>query len=136
MSQGEEIDYPDIWKVHQNSKLLDRGDVESWIDIQTNSTLSGQQIQTNHNTSSISKQHLEQRHQNFELENNTEPILDRKEMSDVTGTPTRMTIGEVILRRGSTRRFDKHSSISISTLFSILDTPHGECQWMSSQMNK
>jgi SagB-type dehydrogenase family enzyme len=122
VSQGEEIDYPDIWKVHQNSKLLDREDAESWIDIQTNSTLSGQQIQTNHNTSSISKQHLEQRHQNFELENNTEPILDRKEMLDVTGTPTRMTIGEVILRRGSTRRFDKHSSISISTLFSILDS--------------
>ena len=39
VSQGEEIDYPDIWKVHQNSKLLDREDVESWIDIQTNSTL-------------------------------------------------------------------------------------------------
>jgi hypothetical protein len=43
-------------------------------------------------------------------------------MSSDTGTPTKMTIGEVILRRGSTRRFDNHSSIPLSTLYSILDS--------------
>jgi len=107
ISQRGEIDYPDIWKAHRYSKLLDREDVEAWIDIQTNSTPSGQQVQ------------LEQQNQ---TENNIEPILDRKEMSDITATPIRMTIGEVILRRGSTRRFDKHSSISLSTLHSILDS--------------
>ncbi|MGC1133140.1 MAG: SagB/ThcOx family dehydrogenase [Nitrososphaeraceae archaeon] len=100
LSQRGEIDYPDIWNMNQNSKILDREEVESWI----------------------SKQYLEQRNQNLDIENNAEPILDRKDMSSDTGTPTKMTIGEVILRRGSTRRFDNHSSIPLSTLYSILDS--------------
>jgi SagB-type dehydrogenase family enzyme len=100
LSQRGEIDYPDIWHMNQNSKILDREEVESWI----------------------SKQQLEQRNQNLDIENNAEPILDRKDMSSDTGTPTKMTIGEVILRRGSTRRFDTHSSIPLSTLYSILDS--------------
>ncbi|MGA9936248.1 MAG: SagB/ThcOx family dehydrogenase [Nitrososphaeraceae archaeon] len=100
LSQRGEIDYPDIWHMNQNSKILDREEVESWI----------------------SKQQLEQRNQNLDIENNAEPILDRKDMSSDTGTPTKMTIGEVILRRGSTRRFDNHSSIPLSTLYSILDS--------------
>ena len=100
LSQIGEIDYPEIWNMNQNSKILDREEVESWI----------------------SKQQLEQRNQNLDIENNAEPILDRKDMSSDTGTPTKMTIGEVILRRGSTRRFDNHSSIPLSTLYSILDS--------------
>ena len=100
LSQRGEIDYPEIWNMNQNSKILDREEVESWI----------------------SKQQLEQRNQNLDIENNAEPILDRKDMSSDTGTPTKMTIGEVILRRGSTRRFDNHSSIPLSTLYSILDS--------------
>ena len=100
LSQRGEIDYPEIWNMSQNSKILDREEVESWI----------------------SKQQLEQRNQNLDIENNAEPILDRKDMSSDTGTPTKMTIGEVILRRGSTRRFDNHSSIPLSTLYSILDS--------------
>lgn len=100
LSQSGEIDYPEIWNMNQNSKILDREEVESWI----------------------SKQQLEQRNQNLDIENNAEPILDRKDMSSDTGTPTKMTIGEVILRRGSTRRFDNHSSIPLSTLYSILDS--------------
>ena len=122
LSQSGEMDYPDIWNAHQNSKLLDREDVEAWFDVQTNSTPSDHQVQTNHNRASTSKQQLEQQYQNFETENNTELILDRKVMSNGPGTPTGMTIGEAILRRGSTRRFDKHSSISLSTLYSILDS--------------
>lgn len=122
LSQRGEIDYPDIWNMNQISKLLDREEVESWIDIQKNSTLDYQQVQTKHNRGSISKQQLEQRNQNLDIENNAEPILDRKDMSSDTGTPTRMTIGEVILRRGSSRRFDSHSSIPLSTLYSILDS--------------
>ena len=100
LSQRGEIDYPEIWNMNQNSKILEREEVESWI----------------------SKQQLEQRNQNLDIENNAEPILDRKDMSSDTGTPTKMTIGEVILRRGSTRRFDNHSSIPLSTLYSILDS--------------
>lgn len=100
LSQRGDIDYPDIWHMNQNSKILDREEVESWI----------------------SKQQLEQRNQNLDIENNAEPILDRKDMSSDTGAPTKMTIGEVILRRGSTRRFDNHSSIPLSTLYSILDS--------------
>jgi SagB-type dehydrogenase family enzyme len=122
LSQGEEIDYPDIWNAHQNSKLLDREDVEAWINIQTNNTPADHQVRTNHNMSTTSKQQLDQQNQYFETENNIEPILGRKEVSDVTGAPTGMTIGETILRRGSTRRFDKHSSISLSTLTSILES--------------
>jgi SagB-type dehydrogenase family enzyme len=125
ISQRGEVDYPEIWKAHQNSKLLDREDVEVWIEIQTNKTPSERhQVPSNHKRDSDSKQQLEQRrNQDFETENySTEPILDRKVMLDVTGTPTKLSIGEVILRRGSTRRFDKHSSISLSTLYSILDS--------------
>ena len=120
LSSGE-IDYPDIWNAHQNSKLLDREDVEAWINIKTENTPADHQVRTNHNSSTTSKQQLDRQNQNFETENNIEPILDRKEVSDVAGTPTGMTIGEAILRRGSTRRFDKHSSISLSTLTSILE---------------
>jgi SagB-type dehydrogenase family enzyme len=122
LSQRGEIDYPDIWDMNQNSKLLDREEVESWIDSQKNITLDYQQANTKHNRSSISKQQLEQGNQNLGIENNAEPILDRKDMSKDTGTPSTMTIGEVILRRGSTRRFDTHSSIPLSTLYSILDS--------------
>ncbi|MGH9951940.1 MAG: SagB/ThcOx family dehydrogenase, partial [Nitrososphaeraceae archaeon] len=122
LSQRGEIDYPDIWNMNQNSKLLDREQVESWIDSQKNITLDYQQAKTKHDRSSISKQQLEQGNQNLGIENNAEPILDRKDMSKDTGTPSTMTIGEVILRRGSTRRFDTHSSIPLSTLYSILDS--------------
>jgi SagB-type dehydrogenase family enzyme len=123
ISQRGEVEYPEIWEAHQNSKLLNREDVEAWIDIQTNSTLSKQQqVPTNHNRSSDSKQQFERRNQDFKTENyNTEPILDRKLMLGVTDSPTKLNIGEVILRRGSTRRFDKHSSISLSTIYSILE---------------
>ncbi|MGH9978511.1 MAG: SagB/ThcOx family dehydrogenase [Nitrososphaeraceae archaeon] len=122
LSQRGEIDYPDIWNAHQNSKLLDREDVEAWNNIKTDNTPADHQVRTNHNRSSTSKQQLDQQNQNFETENNIEPILDRKEVSDVAGTLTGMTIGEAILRRGSTRRFDKHSSIPLSALTSILDS--------------
>ena len=122
LTQGGEIDYPDIWYMHQNSKLSNKEDVEAWIDIQENSAVDHQQIQTKHNRSSISKQQLERQNQNLDTENNTELILNRKDMSDVTNSPPTMTIGEAILRRGSTRRFDKYASISLSTLYSILDS--------------
>lgn len=122
LSQGGEIDYPDIWNMNQNSKLLDREQVESWIDSQKNITLDYQQAKTKRDRSSISKQQLEQENQNLGIENNAEPILDRKDRSKDMGTPSTMTIGEVILRRGSTRRFDTHSSIPLSTLYSILDS--------------
>lgn len=122
LSQGGEVEYPDIWNMHQFSKLIDRRDVESWIEIQKSDTQDGQQVGANHDRSSISKQQLEYQNQNLDPKNNTELILDRKDMSEVRGTPTRMSIGDVILRRGSTRRFDKHSSIPLSTLYSILDS--------------
>ena len=101
LSQGGEIDYPDIWNMHQNSKLSNKEDVEAWIGIQENSAVDHQQIQTKHNRSSISKQQLERQNQNLDTENNTELILNRKDMSNVTSSPPTMTIGEVILRRGS-----------------------------------
>ena len=113
LSQGGEIDYPDIWYMHQNSKLSNKEDVEAWIGIQENSAVDHQQEP---------KQQLERQNQNLDTENNTELILNRKDMSDVTNPPPTMTIGEAILRRGSTRRFDKYASISLSTLYSILDS--------------
>jgi len=121
LSQRGEVEYPDIWSMHQFSKLLDREDVESWIEIQQSNAQDGQ-VRANDDRSSISKQQLEYQNQNLDPENNTKLILDRKDMSDVRGTPTRMSIGDVILRRGSTRRFDKHSSIPLSTFYSILDS--------------
>jgi SagB-type dehydrogenase family enzyme len=96
MSQGREIDYPDIWKANQNSKLIDREDVESWIDIDPHSTIADESV--------------------------SRPILSRKQMADLTVPATGMAIGEAILRRGSTRKFDKHGSISLPTFFAILDS--------------
>ena len=123
VSLGREIDYPDIWKANQSSKLIDREDVESWIDIDPHSTIADESVQTGHNNiSSISKQNTEQRDQRFEEENRSQPVLSRKVLAGLTGPTTGMTIGEAILRRGSTRRFDKHAAISLPTLFSILDS--------------
>ena len=120
ISRGGERNYPDIWEAHRNSKLMDRQDVEAWIEIQRNSNLSDRSRQTDPDISSISKQDLKERNQDFEVET----ILGRKDMSGFTAPsppPPSTTIGEVILKRGSTRRFDKHASISLSTFHSIID---------------
>lgn len=120
VSRGGERNYPDIWEAHRNSKLMDRQDVEAWIEIQRNTDLSDRSRQTDPDISSISKQDLKERNQDFEVET----ILGRKDMSGFTAPsppPPSTTIGEVILKRGSTRRFDKHASISLSTLHSIID---------------
>jgi SagB-type dehydrogenase family enzyme len=119
VSRGGERNYPDIWEAHRNSKLMDRQDVEAWIESQRNSNLSDRSRQTDPDINPISKQDLEERNQDFEVET----ILGRKDMSGFTAPspPPSTTIGEVILKRGSTRRFDKHASISLSTLHSIID---------------
>ena len=122
LSQRGEVDYPDIWSLHQASKLFKREEVEEWIDIKKNRTLEDQQGRSAHNSSSISRQQQERQQQNLDTDVGPESILDRKYMSEEMGVSTRPTIGEVILRRGSTRRFEKLSFVPLSSLYTILDS--------------
>jgi SagB-type dehydrogenase family enzyme len=105
LSQKGEASYPDIWNLHQASNLSEKADVEKW---------------------SSPKEQLERQGEVLNTETDMEEILDRKNVQQDIDVSVGPTIGEVILRRGSTRRFDRHSSVPLSTLYTVLDSStHG-----------
>jgi SagB-type dehydrogenase family enzyme len=126
LSQRGEVDYPDIWTLHQASKLIEREQVEKWTGIKKNGILEEQQGPPANNGGSISKQQQQQKQRqqqpNLDTDASSESTLDRKYMPEEMRVSARPTIGEVILQRGSTRRFDKHSSVPLSTLYTIIDS--------------
>jgi SagB-type dehydrogenase family enzyme len=94
----KEIHYPDIWKAYNSSKLLDPFEVQHWIEAGLSETF--------------------------------EPVgsIDNEDINkDIRGQQTSQSqlhdpvpgIGEVILKRGSTRRFSR-SPISFDILSSII----------------
>ncbi len=95
-----EIQYPEIWKTYNCSKLSSGNEVKEWIKSGTSQT-----------SGFISF--------NEDLTTPKEKILRRRILSNDYRLYDVPSIGETILRRGSTRRFSK-SSISFSTLSSIL----------------
>jgi SagB-type dehydrogenase family enzyme len=99
ISKIGEIEYPEIWRVNQYSKLSNKEEVKDWINsINNNSSVAAAYTQSSVLTKILDMQSLlrEQYH------SSSGPIL-----------------GDVILRRGSSRRFSR-SPISYSVLSTIL----------------
>jgi SagB-type dehydrogenase family enzyme len=96
-----EIQYPEIWKTYNCSKLNSGNEVKEWIKSGT----------TQKTSDFISFKE--------DPTPSKEKILRRQGLSNDYRLFNIPSIGETILRRGSTRRFSK-SSISFSTLSSII----------------
>jgi SagB-type dehydrogenase family enzyme len=94
------IEYPEIWRANQYSKLFSKEEVEDWINsINNDNPL----VARTYKQSSVLTM-----------------ILDRKPLSmEQYHSSNGATLGEVILRRGSSRRFSR-SPISYSVLSTIL----------------
>jgi SagB-type dehydrogenase family enzyme len=99
ISKMGEIEYPEIWRVNQYSKLSNKEEVKDWINsINNNSSVAAAYKQS----SVLTK------------------ILDMKSLlREQYHSSSGPTLGEVILRRGSSRRFSR-SPISYSVLSTIL----------------
>ena len=102
-----EINYPEIWRLHEASKLHSLEEAMEWINgiIYGGRALSAQPSDNHFSSSSTSLRVL-----------NTFPISPSQQNSL---SVTNASLAEVILMRGSTRRFSK-SPIPFKTLSSIL----------------
>jgi SagB-type dehydrogenase family enzyme len=103
LSKKGEIEYPEIWRLNNSSKLFNKEEVKEWINNYKN----------NNNISSISTTR--------EQSSTVAQTLDRqtKLIEQYNDSPNIASLGEVILRRGSSRRFAR-SSVSFSILSTIL----------------
>jgi SagB-type dehydrogenase family enzyme len=101
ISKARIIEYPEIWRANQYSKLFSKEEVKDWINsINNNNSLVAAAFS---NQSSVLTM-----------------ILDRQPLSsEQYHSSNGTTLGEVILRRGSSRRFSR-SPISYSVLSTIL----------------
>jgi hypothetical protein len=101
LSKKGEEEYPEIWKIHQASKLFTKTEAKEWIN------------SYNVETSSVMplKKH--------QLSTSRTMILDRYILPKKTELSNTLDLAETILRRGSTRRFTR-TSIPISILYTIL----------------
>jgi SagB-type dehydrogenase family enzyme len=94
------IEYPEIWRANQYSKLFSKEEVEDWIN------------SINNDNSLVAR--------TYKQSSVLTMILDRKPLSmEQYHSSNGATLGEVILRRGSSRRFSR-SPISYSVLSTIL----------------
>ncbi len=96
----EETQYTAIWKAYDSSKLFDENDVKKWVN--AGLTQSGNFFSHREDSTPTKEQ-----------------ILKRQYLSNDHQHSNALTIGETILRRGSTRKFAR-SPISFQTLSSIL----------------
>ncbi len=101
ISKAGIIEYPEIWRANQYSKLFSKEEVKDWVNsINNNNSLVAA---ASSNQSSVLTM-----------------ILDRQPLSsEQYYSSNGATLGEVILRRGSSRRFSR-SPISYSVLSTIL----------------
>jgi SagB-type dehydrogenase family enzyme len=102
LSKKGEIDYPEIWRLNNSSKLFSKEEVKEWINYNNNNNISSIPVADNQRST------LTQ-------------TLDRqtKLIKQYNNSPNVTRLGEVILRRGSSRRFAR-SSVSFSILSTIL----------------
>jgi SagB-type dehydrogenase family enzyme len=96
----EETQYPAIWKAYDCSKLFDENEVKKWVN--AGLTQSGNFFSYIEESAPPKKQ-----------------ILKKQDLPNDHQHSNVLTIGETILRRGSTRKFAR-SPISFHTLSSIL----------------
>jgi SagB-type dehydrogenase family enzyme len=97
----KEIQFPLIWKTHENSKLFSKNETKEWIN------------------SGISQIHNFLNLEEDPPQSHRDKVLKRQVLSNEYQISTIPSIGEIILRRGSTRKFTR-SSISFTTLSSII----------------
>ena len=93
-----ETDHPEIWKIHEASSLSNIGEVKQWLGSYTRTT-------------TISHDHPQ-------VVSKAGPGVQPQEQQR---NEPRLGLGDVILRRGSTRRFS-HSAISKAHLLTILNS--------------
>jgi SagB-type dehydrogenase family enzyme len=105
LSKGDEIDYPEIWTLHEASKLFNKEEVKEWTN-RTNYNGKLFASESNGIDSSASAPGPLDR----------QPLLLRYQNQQPNNIPD---LAEVILRRGSTRKFAM-TSVPLSTLSTIL----------------
>ncbi len=103
LSKKEEVEYPEIWKIHRASYLSDQEEVKRWINCGAESE---KQDSIQSNTSDHS-------------------LINSRQLSSKTSAGH--SLGEVILLRGSSRKFAK-TSISFKELSTILESTVGRVQ--------
>jgi SagB-type dehydrogenase family enzyme len=100
ISKIGKIEYPEIWRVNQYSKLSSKEEVKDWIN------------SINNNKSSVAAA--------YKQSSVLTKILDRQSLlREQYHSLSGPTLGEVILRRGSSRKFSR-TPISYSVLSTIL----------------
>ena len=105
LSKGDEIDYPEIWTLHEASKLFSKEEVKEWTNrINYNGKLFASE--SNEKDSSVSASGLL----------NRQPLLLTYQNQQPNNIPD---LAEVILRRGSTRKFSM-APVPLPTLSTIL----------------
>lgn len=92
-----EVDYPEIWQIHAASSLAGRDEVSKWLKSAAN----------------LEKEQRASEDKSSELQLPKYPLVPS------TGTQQGATLDEVILRRGSTRKFAR-SPISFEQLSTLL----------------
>lgn len=110
LSKGDEIDYPEIWTLHEASKLFSKEEVKEW----TNRNNYNEKLfasESNGKDSSASAPGLL----------NRQPLLLTYPNQQPNDIPD---LAEVILRRGSTRKFEM-APVPLSTLSTILQSSTG-----------
>ena len=100
LSKKGEVEYPEIWKIHRASYLSDQEEVKRWINCGAESK---KQDSIQSNTSDHS-------------------LINSRQLSSKTSAGH--SLGEVILLRGSSRKFAK-TSISFKELSTILESSVG-----------
>jgi SagB-type dehydrogenase family enzyme len=100
LSKKGEVEYPEIWKIHRASYLSDQEEVKRWINCGAESK---KQDSIQSNTSDHS-------------------MINSRQLSSKTSAGH--SLGEVILLRGSSRKFAK-TSISFKELSTILESSVG-----------
>ena len=101
LSKKEEVEYPEIMKAYESSKLLNNKEVKSWVKADSIATA----ITTTTN--------------NVAQHQNTVQILSHKPLQYKEPSFPQPSLGEVILMRGSARRFTQ-APISFTHLSNIL----------------
>ena len=98
LSKKGEIEYPEIWRLNDASKLFSKEEVKEWINNNNNPSVIPSHKQSSAVAQTVDKQTL---------------LREQYNSSSVA------SLGEVILRRGSSRRFAR-SSVSFPILSTIL----------------
>jgi SagB-type dehydrogenase family enzyme len=120
-----ETAHPEIWKIHEASSLSSSEDVKEWLQGMAPRAITGS---INNNIDSIRSPHQQQEEPCKERagrETEAAPKFNQSQeeeegLQQQHPESKKLSIGDVILRRGSTRQFSSSAAISKSDLMTIL----------------